>query len=183
MDFPKGDKSPSSDALLPVDTREKTACGKETTDNRQRPVSANKMAYARRTIVVLFLCMLVLLGVASGTGMPCHKAATNPQQDAVKASESSSFSTMLKSASPASLHELLHRFLPDRFKDGVFPSDHQAMEAVHRADAALATSILQLAKRQDSNATTSDDSETPTPTETETEPETSAPSWASSVGA
>ncbi|KAK4127538.1 hypothetical protein N657DRAFT_678130 [Parathielavia appendiculata] len=173
MDLPKGGNSPASERLLPLDAREKTASGIESTnDNWQRPKLANTMPYLRRTIVVLLLCMLVLLGLASA-GSPrvhCHDGATGRQTDATT---SESFSDMLKSASPASLHELLHRYFPGRFRDGVFESEHKAMEEVHRANAALATSILQLAKRQEPNSTTSGDNPTPTVTEIETSTSTS----------
>ncbi|KAK4044776.1 hypothetical protein C8A01DRAFT_30955 [Parachaetomium inaequale] len=177
MDFLKGAKSPSSESLLPVDAREKTATGTQSTDNRQRPASASKMAYARRTILVLFVCMLVLLGIASaGPRMPCHKGTTG-QQTTAESSESSSFSARLKSASPSSLHDLLHRYFPGRFRDGVFESEHKAMEGVHSANPALATSILQLTKRDDTNSTATSASQPPPASETQTsDPPSETPS-------
>ncbi|EAQ85978.1 hypothetical protein CHGG_07231 [Chaetomium globosum CBS 148.51] len=74
----KDGKSPSSETLLPVDAREKTAAGIQPTtiDHQQHPDSTRKMTNARRTTMIMLVCMLAFLGVAS-TRMPCHGRATN----------------------------------------------------------------------------------------------------------
>ncbi|KAK3903425.1 hypothetical protein C8A05DRAFT_43329 [Staphylotrichum tortipilum] len=169
MDRLKGGSSPS---LLPVDAREKSSSGTQQTpdDTRQRR-TPSRMACIWRTATVFFLCMLVLLGLASAGSrpFPCHKGSPNHQAPG-EAADASSLSALLKSAS---LHDLLHRYFPDQFQDGVFPSDHEAIEALQRADPALASSILQLAKREESNSTTSKPADS-TSTGTETT-ETSKP--------
>ncbi|KAG7289530.1 hypothetical protein NEMBOFW57_005901 [Staphylotrichum longicolle] len=165
MDTFKGGNSPSSEALLPITAGEKTA----SVDNRQRPALARRMACARRTIIILSLGTLVLLWFASvgSIRMPCHKV--NPgNQTAGEVLDSSSFSAMLESASPASLQDLLHRYFPEKFPHGVFPSAHETAAVQQAADAPVATSNVQLAKRQNDNSTTSSASATPTSTPTET---------------
>ncbi|KAL2025073.1 hypothetical protein VTK56DRAFT_75 [Thermocarpiscus australiensis] len=175
MDIPKGGKSPSSKAILPLDAREKSASGTQSTlPNQQHLTPTSKMTYARRLVLVTSLCLLVLLGVASASsprllGARCHKGTTPDHQTSADApAESPPFSALLNSASPASIHELLRRYFPDRFRDGVWESEHQAIKAVHQEDAALATSILQLAKRDNSTSSVSPtDSSTP-PVDTST---------------
>jgi len=184
MGLLKGGKSPSSEALLPVNAGEKTASGTHpTADNQQRPASVRRLACARRTVVVLSLCALVLLWLASvGTiRMPCHQVSQDHQTSG-EVLESSSFSMMLKSASPTSLHDLLNRYFPEKFPHGVFPSAHQTAEVVEQAgDAPLATSNVQLAKRQSDNSTTSGESATPTTTPTGTSTPPSATSSSTTV--
>ncbi|OTA61024.1 hypothetical protein K449DRAFT_66197 [Hypoxylon sp. EC38] len=79
--------------------------------------------------------------------------------------DDSTFSRLLSSASPQVLHEFLHAYFPSTYKHGIYDSDRSAMEAVHANDPELATSIVQLAKRQSGNDTTVS---TTTPTSTET---------------
>ncbi|XXH00369.1 hypothetical protein Hte_006713 [Hypoxylon texense] len=62
--------------------------------------------------------------------------------------DDSTFSRLLSSASPQALHEFLHAYFPSTYKHGIYDSDHSAMEAVHATDPELATSIVQMAKRQ-----------------------------------
>lgn len=165
MDTFKGGNLPSSEALLPITAGEKTA----SVDNRQRPALARRMACARRTIIILSLGTLVLLWFASvgSIRMPCHKV--NPgNQTAGEVLDSSSFSAILESASPASLQDLLHRYFPEKFPHGVFPSAHETAAVQQAAAAPVATSNVQLAKRQNDNSTTSSASATPTSTPTET---------------
>ncbi|KAH6840911.1 hypothetical protein B0I37DRAFT_418905 [Chaetomium sp. MPI-CAGE-AT-0009] len=94
----KDGKSPSSETLLPVDAREKTATGAQptTADNRQRPDSTSKMATVRRSTMIMLVCMLALLGVAS-TQMPCHGRATNHKAlEAVRRSDTPLRSSILQ---------------------------------------------------------------------------------------
>ncbi|KAL2177899.1 uncharacterized protein P884DRAFT_269179 [Thermothelomyces heterothallicus CBS 202.75] len=171
MDFLKGRQSPSPETLLPVDAREKTVEGNTTVDNRPSPTPVSKMTYARRTIAVLLVSLLVLNGVASASSWtPCHKRATDQQT-----SKSASFPAKLKEASPESLHGLLDRFLPDKLRDGAFESEHRAAAAAHRADPVKTTTtntIFEVRKRDDSNATDTSSSTTPPESSTsDTSPE------------
>lgn len=62
------------------------------------------------------------------------------------------------------LHYALHAVHP-HFKDGVFASNQQAMEALEQADKHLAAKVYALAKRQANTTATSESSQTPiTPT-------------------
>ncbi|KAK3936133.1 hypothetical protein QBC46DRAFT_36606 [Diplogelasinospora grovesii] len=130
---------------------------------RRTPTEKKKMACARRTLLAVSLCLLVLLGLASAArspkATPCHEGnkVPVPEQKAVVESEPSSFSALLNAASPEVLHDLLHKYFPERFQHGVWSSEHQALDAVHRDNPPLATSLARLARRQDgnSNSTTS----------------------------
>lgn len=159
MDILKGGKSPSSEPLLPVDAREKTASGSHSTPDNQQ---TKKMACARRLFLVSSLCLLVLLGFAaagSALRVPCHKGhQSSPHASA----DSFKFSDLLKSASPSSLNDLLHQYFPEKFQKGVWPSEHEAVDAVHEEDAALATSIVRLAKRADGDNSTATTNPEPT---------------------
>ncbi|OAA54289.1 hypothetical protein SPI_08908 [Niveomyces insectorum RCEF 264] len=75
----------------------------------------------------------------------------NPPQEA----NPSAFARLLEAVSPDALHSLLHQYFPDTYKHGVYPSEKSALEAIHRANAPLATSIVQLARRDSRNSTVS----------------------------
>jgi len=70
-------------------------------------------------------------------------------------SDIEAFQQLLEQVDPPALHAALHDFSPKKFKHGVFKEDQTAVEAIHRDDAPLATSILSLAKRQDSGNSSS----------------------------
>ena len=64
-------------------------------------------------------------------------------------SDLEAFQRLLDQVDPPALHAALHDFNPKKYKHGVFKEDRTAVEAVHRDDPPLATSILALAKRAD----------------------------------
>ncbi|KAK4179513.1 hypothetical protein QBC36DRAFT_322355 [Triangularia setosa] len=151
-----GGKQPSYESVPSVDIDEKAAIKtpKDLEDGQPQP-PRKTMTFCRRAILVLGLTWLVLTGVAMAGPhprwkMPCHQG--EGQQEVTDASRDSSFSALVNAASPKSLHDLLHRYFPEKFQDGVWPSEREAVAAVHKANAALATSIVQLAKR-DTNST------------------------------
>ncbi len=75
--------------------------------------------------------------------------------DAADASDgTSAFARLLEAVSPESLHDLLHEYLPNTYKHGVYPSEKLALEALHRDNAALATSLVHLARRELNSTTT-----------------------------
>ncbi|KAI1139062.1 hypothetical protein F5Y05DRAFT_361526 [Hypoxylon sp. FL0543] len=138
-----------------------------TTRRRHRMV--DKMPSARNFFLTLLLGLLVTAGLANAMLKQQHsseESAGSEDEHAVH-SDDSTFSRLLSSASPQALHGFLHAYFPGTYKHGIYDSDRSAMEVVHANDPELATSIVQLAKRQQSgNDTTS--STTPTSTETST---------------
>lgn len=62
--------------------------------------------------------------------------------------------TLLAQADRVALHAALHESHPS-FADGTHENDLAAVQAIHREYPPLATRILELARRQNSNATTS----------------------------
>ncbi|KAI0167171.1 hypothetical protein GGR52DRAFT_557233 [Hypoxylon sp. FL1284] len=124
---------------------------------------------------LLFLSLLLSLFITAGLANTILKQEPSVGGDDLAGSEAeqgpdsaihgddSTFSRLLSSASPQALHEFLHAYFPGTYKHGVYDSDNSAMEAVHATDPELATSIVQLAKRQQSG----NDTTTP-PTSTQT---------------
>ncbi|KAI0840310.1 hypothetical protein F5Y06DRAFT_254057 [Hypoxylon sp. FL0890] len=139
----------------------------QTTQRRHRLV--DKMPSARNFFLTILLGLLVTAGLANAMLKQQHssEASAENEGDHVVHRDDSTFSRLLSSASPQALHGFLHAYFPETYKHGVYDSDRSAMEAVHANDPELATSIVQLAKRQQSgNDTTS--ATTPTSTETST---------------
>lgn len=74
-----------------------------------------------------------------------------PQESPASAGQTS-FQDLLNSVSDASLHEVLNSVYK-KYKQGVYPQIKAAMTAVHDDDAAMATSLVELARRQSINST------------------------------
>ncbi|KAL6715581.1 hypothetical protein ACLMJK_006542 [Lecanora helva] len=58
------------------------------------------------------------------------------------------FQKLLDEAHPPLLHEALHEFAPKKYKHGAFPEDRTAVEVIHKEEPSVATSIVNLARRQ-----------------------------------
>ena len=70
-------------------------------------------------------------------------------------SDLEAFQQLLDQVDPPALHAALHDYSPEKFKHGIFKEDRTAAEAVHHDDASAASSLVSLAKRQNSgNSTT-----------------------------
>ncbi|KAH8908849.1 hypothetical protein BR93DRAFT_508758 [Coniochaeta sp. PMI_546] len=144
-----------------------------------------RMPSAGRLLVTLLLSFLVTFGLATALSPRDWHRRAYQRGDAVREhigmeaeEDGVSFTSLLQAASPNSLHDLLHKYFPERFKDGVWESDASAVEAVRRVDAVLAASIVQLARRADNGTTTSPTSTTPPPpdsTTTDAPPTTTPP--------
>ncbi|KAL8844970.1 MAG: hypothetical protein Q9176_000642 [Flavoplaca citrina] len=63
---------------------------------------------------------------------------------------------LLEQVDPDSLHAALHDYSPKKFKHGMFKEDRTAVEAIHREQPSVASTIVAKAKRQDipTNGTT-----------------------------
>ncbi|KAI0852160.1 hypothetical protein F5Y00DRAFT_227418 [Daldinia vernicosa] len=114
-----------------------------------------KMPSPRHFFLTLFLGLLVTAGLASAVlhQKPSGEDKVESETEHVVLRDDSTFSRLLSSASPRAIHEFLHAYFPGTYKHGVYDSDHSAMEAIHASDPELATSIVQLAKRQSGNET------------------------------
>ena len=195
MNFHKSREAPSGEPLLPTSVQEKAVYENRPTHSKvqsqQPPSPAKKMASPRRFLLAFSLCFLVFLGLASAGSLHawqrpgCHDGRVEGQVEAegetIDAARESFFKSMLHGASAKSLHELLAKHFPGRFHEGVWASEHEALEAVHREDPSLATSILQLAKRETNSTVTV--SSTPKPTTTVPDETTTTPSPSASASA
>ncbi|TLS31613.1 hypothetical protein PpBr36_03179 [Pyricularia pennisetigena] len=182
--------APQLEAGLPTATQEKqslvAAYSPSTAHNEPQPQHRRKMQSSRRVILVVLALVLVTLGVASavparpwGYG-PCDTQEVEGihVQSEGGSEDSGSFPCLLNAVSSEALHDVLHRYFPKRFKDGIYESDKNAMEAVHREDASLATSLVKIAKRQGgggNNTTTTAAPTTPQPTTPTTRPAPTTP--------
>ena len=158
----------------------------------------NKM---RRRSIIWTLAFLLLFGLSltssvsptrllpscrdSSHGISPEEGPRQAEADNRDAQESA-FRNLLKNASPDVLHRLLHAYFPERYRHGVYESEDEALEAVRADDAPLATTMAQMAKRQDNDtdppvdsttvvviSTTTVDSEPDEPSATTAEPEPS----------
>lgn len=85
------------------------------------------------------------------TLLPIFATAKPPNHEYLKdeVPDYETFQRLLEQVDPPSLHAALHDYSP-KFKHGMFREDKSAVEYIHRDDASLATSIIKLAKRQES---------------------------------
>ncbi|CAK7232271.1 hypothetical protein SBRCBS47491_008212 [Sporothrix bragantina] len=152
---------------------------------RRRMAGIKKAAHFTVTLAFVVACCVAFFGLSSlaiGTvrharAKSCTKNHSGAQgaaavpvvvvaADAAEPTQAGGFTRLLEAVSPESLHDLLHEYFPDTYKHGVYPSEKKAMEAIHRANAALATSIVQLARRDLNGTITSGSSSAPATTST-----------------
>ncbi|MCJ1350820.1 MAG: Mucin-5B [Icmadophila ericetorum] len=99
----------------------------------------------------LRVCLLTSLFLSSVSAAVIGQPATIAQ-DSEAQSDLEALQRLLQYVDPSALHAALHDYSQGKFKHGVFPEDRTAVEAVHRVNAPLATSIVALARRQDTNS-------------------------------
>ena len=75
------------------------------------------------------------------------KGAVDSAEDERQADEGA-FQELLAKVDPSALHAALHDLSPAKFKHGAYHQDSVAAKAIHRDDPALGTSIIELARRQ-----------------------------------
>lgn len=115
---------------------------------------ACKMSAIRKLLVGLVVLSLLTLSLVSA--VPSRKFPLAPHKPS--AEDRRKFQELLGSVETTCLHDLLHRFVSDKYKHGVFEEDKKAVAAVYEQDAAQASSLVELAKRQTSNTTTAETS-------------------------
>lgn len=106
--------------------------------------SKDKMPSFRRSCLAILIVAFMTMTYASG---PVNQRPQDPTAD-----QQATFQDLLNSVSDASLHNVLKNVY-DKYKHGVFMEDRTAMKAVHSENAAVATSLIELARRQNPNAT------------------------------
>lgn len=113
-----------------------------------------------------FLVLLLASSIAVAAS-PTDQSATESD------SNHPSIQEILKDVDEAKIHEALH-VLSDKFRHGVFPTDVNAVEALHKEDSSLGARLMKLAKRANggpgSNSTAS---VSPPPATSESTPPTS----------
>jgi len=107
----------------------------------------DKMPSFRRLTIMLLIVAFLTVTYAS---VPVYK---KPQRSPDRVKETS-FEDLLNSVSDASLHDVLLKVY-EKYRHGVFPEVRTAMQAVHDDNAAVATCLVELARRQNPNVTAS----------------------------
>lgn len=185
-----------SDCTPPVSACVEKVHHDHSTPVRPSPADRHSTMSTKRFLLAIFVFLVVTLGLASAANpqpwlrmrRPCFQH--NAQEQLCSAGSStetevvdSAFTALLRSASPESLHQLLHEFFPKAFRQGVWPSEEEALKAVHRVNAALATNIARMAKRQNESNTTTTTPSTPLSGTTSTTTGTGSSAPTSSVAA
>ncbi|KAK8041190.1 hypothetical protein PG994_014197 [Apiospora phragmitis] len=115
------------------------------------------MSSTRKCCLGLLLVLSVTLGLVTAAIPGARNNPTEGQGQAIVDGHNSGISKGLGSASPDTLHRLSHKCFPGSFQHGVFSSDEETVEALQSHDATIASSIVELARRQNDNATASGD--------------------------
>jgi hypothetical protein len=105
----------------------------------------NKMPSFRRTTLTVLIVAFLTVAYAA---VPVDRRTQDSHSDA----RATSFQELLNSVSDPSLHYVLTNVYK-KYKQGVFREDRMAMQAVHNDNAAIATSLVELARRQNTNVT------------------------------
>lgn len=77
--------------------------------------------------------------------------SNTPEQTLEETNDVATFRQLLDQVDPPSLHEALHSYSPKKFQHGMFQEDRTAVEVIHKTQPNLATSIINLAKKQTSD--------------------------------
>lgn len=107
----------------------------------------SKMASLRYMFMTLALLGVFIISISSA-------AAVRPKDCHTQTAEEIRFQELLATVSDEALHEVLEVHISSKYKPGVWREDRTAMSAVHKDDAARATSLVQLARRQNISMTT-----------------------------
>jgi hypothetical protein len=105
----------------------------------------DKMPSFRRLAIAVLIAAFLTVAYAS---VPVYRRS----QYSPNGAKETSFQDLLNSVSDASLHDVLMNVY-EKYKHGVFPEDRKAIQAVHDDNAAIATSLVELARRQNPNIT------------------------------
>merc|ERR1712093_480387 len=139
---------------------------------------SSKMLRFRQATFMLLAVAIIAFTVASATGRSDNRIA----RISISSADRQRFQELLDSVDPSALHNVLHA-AEDKYRHGIFKEDRTAMEVVHEENAEVATSLVELAKRQAGNNTTTTVETTPTTQQPTTQaPTTVAPTPSTSAG-
>lgn len=108
---------------------------------------SKKMMKVQHLCFSLILLALLGLTLVSCSSPPRHGSPMSPE-------ERLQFQALLNTIEPASLHDVLHKHLKEKYKHGVYQEDKAAMEVVAQSNVEVAHSLIEVAKRQASNTST-----------------------------
>ncbi|KAL2037433.1 hypothetical protein N7G274_009918 [Stereocaulon virgatum] len=99
--------------------------------------------YSIRSITSTLLLTILTSSVVYATHIPKQ---TQEETDDIAA-----FRQLLDQVDPPSLHNALHSYSPKKFEHGMFQEDRTAVEVIHKTEPTLATSIINLAKKKNTD--------------------------------
>ncbi|PSS25079.1 hypothetical protein M430DRAFT_198109 [Amorphotheca resinae ATCC 22711] len=147
-----------------------------------REEKSSRMPSLRSVFSFFLILSLLAIGFATATSKADHTA-----QDltSVPSGEGQKFREILEAVEPAALHDFLHEHLADKYKHGVYQDDKAALDTLHKQNAEVAQSLIELAKRQaatsNSTAGASSTSATAAASTESTTPSSSVPVTSSSA--
>lgn len=118
---------------------------KPLTDEAAEPSTTKMSRFPRFLFTILFVAVLGLTLVSA--------TANSVTRVSISATDKQRFRQLLNTVDPVSLHNVLHDNVKDKYQHGVYQEDKKAMEVVHQENAEAAYSLVELARRQTSNAT------------------------------
>ncbi|KAI4174906.1 MAG: hypothetical protein LQ343_001933 [Gyalolechia ehrenbergii] len=106
-----------------------------------RSLSKNQLTMWSRPGILagLFFGLLAVVNAGNAQQKPQDK---EPEADLEE------FGKLVDQVDPRSLHAALHDYSPKKFKHGMFKEDRTAVEAIHKEQPSLASTIVAIAKRQ-----------------------------------
>lgn len=110
-----------------------------------------RMSTLRRVVLAFAMCSILGFSLATAASLQLQ-ACPDGDCSALEAAGvegNSRLSQMWQSASPEGLHELLHKYFPDRYQHGVYETDEEAVEAIQADQPEDAPKLPQLLRRQD----------------------------------
>lgn len=129
-----------------------------------------KMPRLRSCLIAIVVAAFCTFACGSAIRQPMPIESTEEVEVKV---DQSTFERLLEQVSDIALHNVLHKHTS--YKHGVYTGDRQAVQAIHDENPAVGTGLVELARRQNTNGTTSSTAvTTPTTTlvSTSTEPAT-----------
>ncbi|PBP18232.1 hypothetical protein BUE80_DR011028 [Diplocarpon rosae] len=148
---------PEKAALYSVSTSASPASKTDESTRPRQEVTQCKPSMARQCplfVLILFAFLAItFVSACYGRGMVRGFHCEEGQRR---------FQELLDSVDATALHNVLHEHARDKYQHGIYQDDKTTMEAMHRENAEVATSLVELARRQAGNTTAVTATETST---------------------
>ncbi|KAL5317713.1 hypothetical protein ACEPPN_014811 [Leptodophora sp. 'Broadleaf-Isolate-01'] len=113
---------------------------------KPKPSKMSRFRHITCALLVVAVLAFTLTSAAANGGNGIARMS-------ISAADRQRFQELLNSVDPKALHNVLHA-AEGKYQHGIFTEDKAAMEVVHEENAEVATSLVELAKRQTGNSST-----------------------------